>query len=94
MENNEVNILKFEPKQKQVLNNDEIMKVFLGLMRLISKNAEYEAIEKVKLKLDNYRSKLNKVTKELKKRTLQVEQLLELNENLLATINENNIKLL
>ena len=96
MKNKDVNIIKFEPKQKSVLSQEEIMKVFAGLVRLIQKSAEYTAMEKLKSKLEYYIERLNQTTLELNKRNKQLNELLELNESLIAQIqnNENQPNLL
>lgn len=85
-----IKILKFEPKQKEVLTNDEIMKVFGGLIRLIQKSAEFNAGEKVKSQIVYYDKKLNETTLELNKRTNQLEALLRLNEELINQLNMKN----
>lgn len=82
-------ILRFQPKQKDLLSQEEIMNVFAGLVRLVYKSAEYSAYEKAKLKIDYYNQKLNETLIELNKRNKQVEELLELNENLISSLNQN-----
>jgi len=94
MGNSENKILKFQPKHNSSLSTDEIVKVFLGLVKLIRKSAEHDAMEKVKNSIREYKNKLNETTKQLEKRTIQVEQLLQVNENLMSMVNENNNKLL
>ena len=84
----EIKILKFESKQKDILTNDEIMKVFGGLMRLIQRSAEFSACEKVKSQIDYYSKRLNETMVELNKRTGQVNELLKLNEDLIKQLNE------
>lgn len=86
----DVKILKFQPKQKDVLTQDEIIKVFGGLVRLIQKSAELSALEKVKNKIDGYEQKINKTTAELNKRNRQVEDLLKLNDELIMQLNAKN----
>lgn len=83
----DIKILKFEPKQKDILSNEEIMKVFGGLIRLIQKSAEFNAGEKVKTQIDYYNKRLNETTLELNKRTGQVNELLKLNEDLIKQLN-------
>ena len=83
----DIKIIKFEPKQKDILTNEEIMKVFSGLIRLIQKSAEFSAGEKVKTQIDYYNKRLNETTLELNKRTGQVNELLKLNEDLLKQLN-------
>ena len=88
MEKNNVKIIKFEQRNKEVLSNDEIMKVFGGLVRLIQKSAEYNAFEKVRCKFDYYIKRLNETTAELNKRNNQVDELLKLNEDLIRQLAE------
>ena len=83
----DIKIIKFEPKQKDILTNEEIMKVFSGLIRLIQKSAEFSAGEKVKTQIDYYNKRLNETTLELNKRIGQVNELLKLNEDLLKQLN-------
>jgi len=85
-----VKILKFQPKQKEVLSQEEIIKVFGGLVRLIQKSAELTAFEKAKNRFNYYEERLNKTTAELNKRNKQVEELLKLNEELIIQLNSKN----
>lgn len=88
-------ILKFQPKQKELLSNDEIMKVFSGLVKLIQKTAEYNAAEKAKAKVDYYNERLSQTTIELNKRNKQIDELLKLNDELICKLtNKNKDKLL
>jgi len=87
MEKN-VKILKFQAKEKELLSQEEILKVFSGLVRLVQKSAEYTAFEKAKSKIDYYSQKYNEVVVELNKRNKQVEELLELNESLIVSLNQ------
>lgn len=86
----DIKILKFQTKQKELLTEEEIIKVFSGLVRLIQKSAEYNAFEKAKSKIDYYVQKYNQVVNELNKRNNQVEELLDLNNSLIAKLNQNN----
>ena len=90
MEKHKIKILKFETKPKEVLTDEEVMKVFGGLVRLIQKSAEYNAKEKVKTQMEYYNKKLNETTVELKKRCRQVDNLLKLNEELINRLVEEN----
>lgn len=81
-------ILKFEAKEKELMTNDEIMKVFLGLIRLVQKSAEYTAFEKVQTKLNYYEKRLNEVTIELNKKNKQLDEILKLNDDLISEINK------
>ena len=90
MKSKENKILKFEAKPKEILSNEEIMKVFSGLIRLIQKSAEYSAGEKVKSQMDYYNKRLNETTVELNKRTGQVNELLKLNEDLIRQLTQEN----
>jgi len=90
MKNKDINILKFQPKPKEILTNDEIDKVFAGLVRLIQKSAEYNAYEKAKSKINYYNKRLNETMIELNKRNLQIEELLKLNEELISKLNDKN----
>lgn len=82
----EIKILKFQPKQKDVLSQEEILKVFGGLVRLVQKSAELSAFEKSKKQIEYYTKKLNETTFELNKRNKQVEELLDLNNQLISQI--------
>lgn len=90
MEKYKTKILKFETKPKEILTDEEIMKVFGGLVRLIQKSAEYNAKEKVKMQMEYYNKKLNETTIELNKRSNQVDNLLKLNEELITRLVEEN----
>jgi hypothetical protein len=88
MGKNNAKIIKFEQKHKEILSNDEIMKVFGGLVRLVQKSAEYNAVEKVRCQFDYYIKRLNETTAELNKRNNQVNELLKLNEDLIRQLAE------
>ena len=91
----DIKILKFQPKQKELLSNDEIMKVFVGLMKLIQKSADYNAMEKSKAQVKYYNERLNETMLELNKRNHQIEELLKLNDELISKLScKNNDKLL
>ena len=87
MEKKSSKILKFQPKQSELLTQNEIMKVFSGLVRLIQKSAEYNAQQKVKTQLDYYKQKLSETIVELNKRNNQLEELLKVNDELLVALN-------
>ena len=86
----DVKILKFQSKQKEALSQEEIVKVFGGLVRLVQKTAELNAFEKAKTRLDYYEQKLSKTTNELNKRNKQLEELLKINEQLILELNAKN----
>lgn len=76
----EIKILKLEPKKQDLLSEDEITKIFLGLMGLMKKSAEYSAIKKVERIIKTKSDKIDELNKVLEKRTKQLETLLELGE--------------
>ena len=82
----DIKILKFQQKHKEVLSQDEIIKVFGGLIKLVQKTAEFNAIERVKSRIDYYEQKLNKTAVELNKRNKQIEELLDLNNQLIEQL--------
>lgn len=86
MERN-IKILKFQKKQKEILSEDEIIKIFVGLVRLVQKSADYNAAEKIKNNINGMQQKLEETNQELKKRTIQVEELLKLNNDLIQQLN-------
>ena len=86
MERN-IKILKFQQKQKEILSEDEIIKIFVGLVRLVQKSADYNAAEKIKNNINGMQQKLEETNQELKKRTIQVEELLKLNNDLIQQLN-------
>jgi len=88
-------IIKFQPKQSELLTQSEILKVFSGLVRLVQKSAQYNAEQKVKTQVEYYKQKLNETIIELNKKNNQLKELLEVNEELLMALNnKNNDKLL
>ena len=86
MESN-IKLLQFQPKQKDILSEEEIMKIFVGLLRLIQKTADFNACEKVKKNIDSMKKQIEELNRELRKRTSQVEELLNLNDDLIKQIN-------
>lgn len=79
---NNVKILKFQKKNDDLISDDEIMKIFNGLFRLIKKSAEYSAFKAVEKKIKNDAEKIKALNEKLSRRDKQLEQLLKLNENL------------
>lgn len=79
---NNVKILKFQKKNDDLISDDEIMKIFNGLFRLIKKSAEYSAFKAVEKKLKTDAEKIKALNEKLSRRDKQLEQLLKLNENL------------
>ena len=82
-ENLKPNILTFEKKSRELLNDEEILKLFMGFLRLMKKSALYDAELKCREKLNYYSNKLNETVLELNKRSQQVKELLEVNETLI-----------
>lgn len=82
----DVKILKFNKKSDDLLTDDEIMKIFMGLLRLMKKSAEYSAIKSVEQKIKNDAKKINDLNEKLAKRTKQLEKLLKLNDELASKI--------
>ena len=82
----EVKILKFNKKSEDLLTDDEIVKIFMGLLRLMKKSAEYSAIKSVEQKIKNDAKKINDLNVKLEKRTKQLEKLLKLNDELASKI--------
>lgn len=76
----ETKILKLEPKRQDLLSEDEITKIFLGLMGLMKKSAEYSAIKKVEQIIKKKSDKIDELSRVLEKRTKQLETLLKLGE--------------
>lgn len=83
----EVKILKFNKKADDLLTDDEIMKVFMGLLRLMKKSAEYNALKSVEKKIKSDAKKISDLNTKLEKRTIQLEKVLRLNDELLNKIN-------
>lgn len=79
---NNVKILKFQKKNDDLISDDEIMKIFNGLFRLIKKSAEYSAFKTVEKKIKTDAEKIKALNEKLSRRDKQLEQLLKLNENL------------
>lgn len=79
---NNVKILKFQKKNDDLISDEEIMKIFNGLFRLIKKSAEYSAFKAVEKKLKTDAEKIKALNEKLSRRDKQLEQLLKLNENL------------
>lgn len=79
---NNVKILKFQKKNDDLISDDEIMKIFNGLFRLIKKSAEYSAFKAVEKKIKTDAEKIKALNEKLSRRDKQLEQLLKLNENL------------
>jgi len=77
-----VKILKFNKKREDLLSDDEVVKIFMGLFRLMKKSAEYTAIKSVETKLKSDAKKIRELDEKLTRRTIQVEQLLKLNQEL------------
>ncbi len=82
----DVKILKFNKKSEDLLTDDEIVKIFMGLFRLMKKSAEYSAIKSVEQKIKNDAKKINDLNVKLEKRTKQLEKLLKLNDELASKI--------
>ncbi len=82
----DVKILKFNKKSEDLLTDDEIVKIFMGLLRLMKKSAEYSAIKSVEQKIKNDAKKINDLNVKLEKRTKQLEKLLKLNDELASKI--------
>ncbi len=82
----DVKILKFNKKSEDLLTDDEIVKIFMGLLRLMKKSAEYSAIKSVEQKIKNDANKINDLNVKLEKRTKQLEKLLKLNDELASKI--------
>lgn len=82
----DVKILKFNKKSEDLLTDDEIVKIFMGLLRLMKKSAEYSAIKSVEQKIKNDAKKINDLNVKLEKRTKQLEKLLKLNDELTSKI--------
>lgn len=55
-------ILKFE-KPKDILNDDDILNLFMGFVRLIKKSTEIEMEEKYLLEITKLKNKLKKYEK-------------------------------
>ena len=81
-----VKILKFNKKPDDLLSDDEVMKIFMGLFRLMKKSAEYTAIKSVESKLKSDARKIRELDAKVAKRTNPVEQLLKLNQELTAQL--------
>lgn len=79
---NNVKILKFQKKNDDLISDEEIMKIFNGLFRLIKKSAEYSAFKAVEKKIKTDAEKIKSLNEKLSRRDKQLEQLLKLNENL------------
>lgn len=82
----DVKILKFNKKSEDLLTDDEIVKIFMGLLRLMKKSAEYSAIKSVEQKIKNDAKKINDLNVKLEKRTKQLEKLIKLNDELASKI--------
>ena len=82
----DVKILKFNKKSEDLLTDDEIVKIFMGLLRLMKKSAEYSAIKSVEQKIKNDAKKISDLNVKLEKRTKQLEKLLKLNDELASKI--------
>lgn len=82
----DVKILKFNKKSEDLLTDDEIVKIFMGLLRLMKKSAEYSAIKSVEQKIKNDAKRINDLNVKLEKRTKQLEKLLKLNDELASKI--------
>ena len=82
----DIKILKFNKKSEDLLTDDEIVKIFMGLLRLMKKSAEYSAIKSVEQKIKNDAKKINDLNVKLEKRTKQLEKLLKLNDELASKI--------
>lgn len=82
----DVKILKFNKKSEDLLTDDEIVKIFMGLLRLMKKSAEYSAIKSVEQKIKNDAKKINDLNVKLEKRTKELEKLLKLNDELASKI--------
>lgn len=82
----DVKILKFNKKSEDLLTDDEVVKIFMGLLRLMKKSAEYSAIKSVEQKIKNDAKKINDLNVKLEKRTKQLEKLLKLNDELASKI--------
>ena len=89
MEKKNNKILKFQPKQTELLTQSEIIKVFSGLVRLVQKSADYNAQQKVKTQVEYYKQKLNETILELNKRNNQLGELLKVNDELLSALNNS-----
>lgn len=77
-----IKILKFERKKEELLSEDDITKIFMGLMGLMRKSAEYTALKSVEKKLKSDSEKINCLTKKLELRSKQLEEVLKINEEL------------
>lgn len=77
-----IKILKFEKKKEELLSEDDITKIFMGLMGLMKKSAEYMALKTVEKKLKSDSEKISDLTKKLELRSKQLEEVLKINEEL------------
>ncbi len=87
MRKSEIKIMKFKKNQEELLSDDEIVKIFMGLMRLMKKSAEYTALKSVENKIKSDANKIEELNLKLKKRDDQLIELLKLNDDLIKKHN-------
>ena len=78
MENNKVKILKLPQKTNNLVSEDDIVHLFFALVKLIKRNAQYEANKNIVNKLKELGGRIKNLEEELKVRDKIIASLKEI----------------
>ncbi len=75
MDNIKNKILKMPVKENKCISEDDILSLFMGLIKLVKKNAKYEAVSLVKEQLNKLKSECDNLKNQLNKALVENERL-------------------